>query len=189
MEKLNERFTSGLTSTQLKKFGQSCDNCGQDYGSHQAGTFNCPKVPRDEDSPFRVDTKFSNVLAVTNPEIVAADAAGETLTIPLVPGERISREAFNKKLKSFGFAPLTDKVGRLVSFNQSRGVTEGRVVEAVPAGQLPTTTGLRHLTDKRRTPKPRDVDSYVVETSSRDAWHRVVSMRDRLCWPTSVTFV
>lgn len=70
----------------------------------------------------------------------------------------------------------------VVDFNASRGVRSGQVVEVVPARTLPTYNGLRHIADKRRTPKTRDVESYVVYDVSTPG-----SARDRLFWPTSVS--
>jgi hypothetical protein len=147
MENTNERFTSGLTSEQLKKFGQLCALCGQPYGSHQAATFNCPKVPRDEAEPF---VKVSSFLD-KNPTPAVVQAADSVRGI----------------------------VGQVVEFFKTG--CRGTVVELVPAGQLPTTKGLRHISDKRRTPKPRSSFSYVVQVGSK-------ATRASLYWPEGDTF-
>lgn len=142
MEKQNERFTSGLSSEQLKKFGQRCRLCGQPYGSHQASTFACPKVPRDESAPFDTSRSFTD------------DEPALTL-------------------------PVESEVGRAVEFLKTS--CRGTVVEVVPAGQLPTTKGLRHIADKRRTPKTRSSFSYVVQVGSKPT-------RANLYWPEGDTF-
>lgn len=55
----------------------------------------------------------------------------------------------------------------------------GTVVELVPAGRLPMARGLRHISDKRRTPKPRDCISYVVSEGNMPA------TRATLYWPNT----
>lgn len=76
-------------------------------------------------------------------------------------------------------APVFE-VGAEVKFGKIDSLKTGVVIEVVPAGQLPTTKGLRHISDKRRTPKPRDCVSYVVVEGNI-----LPPSRENLYWPNT----
>lgn len=74
--------------------------------------------------------------------------------------------------------------GHTVSFPAGNGKVRyiGTVVEVVPAHQLPLTTGLRHVQDKRRDARHslRVAPSYVIHVEETGR-----SRRDSLYWPAS----
>lgn len=176
-----------LTEEQEAKFCRMCANCCSSYGSHRATDFACPTKVKGEFDPalkFRISAAFD-----------AGQKAAEGLIKRFTPCcSRDTNGDGNCDIHAAQgiLRSQVSKVGRAVSFNPSRGLTQGSVVEVVPAGQLPTTKGLRHIADKRRTPKPRAAVSYVVMMSLVDAHNdlnRTVSQRDRLCWPKQVRFL
>ena len=83
--------------------------------------------------------------------------------------------------------PDTGLVGRICTWTPraALGTKTGKIVEVVPAGKLPTTAGLRHIADKRRMPKPRAEESYVVTTASPGT----TPTRNNLFWPEAINLV
>lgn len=158
---MNPRFTSGLTSEQLKIFGKTCSHCGQPYGRHSVGTFACPSVPFDGSfQQGRVFAKFDAQAQATLPQW-AEDMLAKA-TAPIVP-------------------PVHPKLGKVVQFGTVL-TKVGKIIEVVPNASVPKTLGLRNVADLRRdaTKLCRDHESYVVEQTNAPAG---TPRRSRLFWP------
>jgi hypothetical protein len=142
-----------ITPEQEKKFARKCARCGHPYGCHSALRAACPSLDENRERVFGEEV-FLAIADTTHTNFNAAE------------------EIKNGDLD------------RLVQFGNRLGAQNtGRVVEVVEAGQLPTFVGLRHITDPRRTPKPRKEVSYVVTTAARGNTPK----RAELFWPETAT--
>jgi hypothetical protein len=152
-----------------------CVRCQQPYGSHKFGGANCPVL-----------TGAPGFCAETFLEMKASVIVNQPPVDPC--GERLIPDGTLRPVKSNDYNWPQFAVGTVVNFGKLAAPQTGTIVEVVPAGKLPTTPGLRHIADKRRTPKPRDCVSYVVEISevaARNDLNKVIPKRDRLFWPNT----